>query len=446
MRDRGVPRTFRPGGPPPHGRPGSGGPGDDPIELAPGVWWVGRRLPDDRFQCHSYYLRQGDQGVLIDPGSPLTIETTLAKVARIDPLDAIRFLVCHHSDPDIAACLPYLSGRLQRPDVQVVTEWRARALLRHYGHRFSYYLVEQHGWRLPLGPDRALEFQLTPYLHFPGALVSYDTSTSILFSSDLFGGFVPDASTLIGDDVDTIIRGATPFHQHYMPSTELLAAGLTRIQHRWPRIAMIAPQHGHVVPSALVAPVFEQLKQLECGVFALADADIDLTRLLRIAEARTSLINLVLAHSDPSQLLLSLRTQLQRIQEVVDCTLAIELSGQGWIRWSGSTPEPTPAPPPEGWVRVPLGEDPPAVLSLQLREDHPPTPICCGCCGALPPPCVPGSRRWWRSAPMPCGCGCCSSRWAPIPSRVCATGVASRRMTSCPTTPCSPWTSTTSSW
>ncbi|MEB3263971.1 MAG: hypothetical protein VKJ66_06335, partial [Synechococcus sp.] len=80
--------------------------GDEPIELAPDVWWVGRRLPDDRFQCHAYYLRQGEQGVLIDPGSPLTIETTLAKVARIDALEAIRYLVCHHSDPDSPPACP----------------------------------------------------------------------------------------------------------------------------------------------------------------------------------------------------------------------------------------------------------------------------------------------------------------------------------------------------
>ncbi|MEB3263970.1 MAG: diguanylate cyclase [Synechococcus sp.] len=255
-----------------------------------------------------------------------------------------------------------------------MTEWRARALLRHYGHRFDYYLVEENGWRVPLGPERALEFQLTPYLHFPGAMVSYDTSTSILFSSDLFGGFVPDAATLIGSDVDTIIRGATPFHQHYMPSTELLAAGLTRIQQRWPRIAMIAPQHGHVVPAPLVAPVFEQLKQLECGVFALADADIDLTRLLRIAEARSSMVELVLAQSDPNQLLVALRTMLKRIHGVTECTLAIELPQQGWIRWNGATLQPTPEPPPEGWLPVPLGEDPPAVLSLQLVEGQPPDP------------------------------------------------------------------------
>ncbi len=346
--------------------------GEGPIEIAPGVWWVGCRLPDDRFQCHSYYLREGDQGVLIDPGSPLTIETTLAKVASIDGLEAIRYLVCHHSDPDIAASLPLLSQRLERPDVQVVTEWRAQALLHHYGHRFSYYLVEQNGWRLPLTPERSLEFQLTPYLHFPGAIVSYDTATQVLFSSDLFGGFVPDSSVLICDDVDMIVRNTAPFHQHYMPSTELLAAGLTRIQQRWSAIALIAPQHGHLVPAALVEPVIERIKRLQCGVFALADADMDLRHLLEIARIRSNLLEVVLAQAHPAQLLQSLRQLLQRLHGVEDCRLSIELPDHGWTSWGSSLSEPTPGSPPAGWVSVRLGDDPPAVLSILPREGEQP--------------------------------------------------------------------------
>ncbi len=165
---------------------------DQPMRLAGDVWWVGARLDDDLFQCHAYFIDNGDDSVLLDPGSPLTIGQTLDKVAQIADVDSIRYLVCHHPDPDIAASLPWLSDLLTRHDVEVVTEWRAQALLKHYGHRFDYYRVEEHDWKVPLGAGRDLEFQLTPYLHFPGAMVSYDTGTRTLFSSDLFGGFVPD--------------------------------------------------------------------------------------------------------------------------------------------------------------------------------------------------------------------------------------------------------------
>ena len=340
----------------------------EPVLLAEDIWWVGMRLPDDRFQCHAYFLDNGDNSVLIDSGSPLTIEATLAKVAQIGSVDSIRYLVCHHADPDIAASLPVLSDRLTRDDVEVVTEWRASALLKHYGHRFPCYLVEEHGWVVPLS-GRELQFQLTPYLHFPGAMVSYDTLTRTLFSSDLFGGFVPDNDVLVSDDVDYIIDNARPFHQHYMPSHDLLNAGLTRIQQRWPDIARIAPQHGHVIPTAAVGPAFEGLKSIDCGVFALADADMDLQRLLHISEARTQITSALLTIAEPLALVAAMNSILATTHEARDCALFIDLPDQGWtMRGLGHTRS-VRRTPPSDWPTVALPGDPPALLAIHTLDD-----------------------------------------------------------------------------
>lgn len=343
-----------------------------PVEIADGVWWVGVRLPEDRFQCHAYFIDNGDDSVLLDPGSPLAIEETLDLVSQVSSPDAIRYLVCHHPDPDIAASLPYLSARLTRDDVQVVTEWRAAALLKHYGHRFEYYLVDENAWRLPLGPHRRLEFQLTPYLHFPGAFVSYDTATGTMFSSDLFGGFVPDNDVLASDDVAYIIENARPFHQHYMPSRELLSAGLTRVQQRWPSIERIAPQHGHVILGAAVDASFEALKEIECGVFTLADADMDLQRLLHISEARAQITDALLTIAEPLALVAAINSILASTHEARDCALFIDLPDQGWTMWGLGNARSVHRAPPADWPQVTLPGDPPALLSIHtVDEAHP---------------------------------------------------------------------------
>ncbi len=345
---------------------------DPPVRLGDRVWWVGAVLPNDSFQCHAYYVDSPDGGVLLDPGSPLTIESTLDKVAQITDLDSIAYLVCHHPDPDIAASLPYLSERLRRDDILVVSEWRAKALLKHYGHRFDYYLVEEHDWMLPLGPDRRLEFQLTPYLHFPGAMVSYDTGSGTLFSSDLFGGFVPDSNVLISHDLDYIVESARPFHQHYMPSRELLSAGLARVQRRWPGISQIAPQHGHIIPSELVADAFEALAGIDCGVFTLADADIDLKRLLRIAEARTRITEALLTIAEPTSLVAAMNTILSGTHEARDCALFIDVPDQGWTMWGLGVSAPLRCDPNPDWPMIELAGDPAAVLSIHTADDvHP---------------------------------------------------------------------------
>ena len=345
---------------------------DGPVEIGDGVWWVGKRLADDTFQCHAYFIENGDESVLLDPGSPLTIEATLAKVEQIASLDSIKYLVCHHPDPDIAASLPYLSERLTRDDVVVVTEWRARALLKHYGHRFAYYLVEEHDWTIPLGSGRALQFQFTPYLHFPGAMVSYDTRTSTLFSSDLFGGFVPDSSVLVSHDLDYIIENSTPFHQHYMPSTQLLVAGLTRIQRRWPIIRLVAPQHGHLIATEIVQAAFEGLKSLECGVFTLADADLDLKRLLRISEAKVRITEALLTIAEPATLVAAINAILAGTHEARDCALYVDLPGDGWTMWGREFKKPILRGPDPEWPMIDLPGTPAAVLSIHTPDnDHP---------------------------------------------------------------------------
>lgn len=347
--------------------------GDDgAVQLTDQVWWVGVRLPTDRFQCHAYFLENGSSSVLIDPGSPLTIQATLDRVRQIAPLDSIAYLVCHHPDPDVAAGLRDLSAALERDDVQVVTEWRAQALLKHYGHRFGYHRVEEHGWTLPLAEGRALEFQLTPYLHFPGAMVSFDTGTRTLFSSDLFGGFVPDSAILVSDDVDYIVEAARPFHQHYMPSTELLSAGLARVQHRWPTIDRIAPQHGHVIPGALVDDAFHALSDIECGVFALADADHDLRHLLQISEAKRQISQALQTVVGPRALVTTMDTILAATDATQDCALFIDLPERGWTRWGLDSPEPVPDTPPVDWPTVELPGEPSATLALRMVADATP--------------------------------------------------------------------------
>ncbi|PIE36413.1 MAG: hypothetical protein CSA53_08065, partial [Gammaproteobacteria bacterium] len=46
------------------------------VEIADRIWWVGHVCESDSFQCHSYLIEQGDNSVLIDPGSKITFSST----------------------------------------------------------------------------------------------------------------------------------------------------------------------------------------------------------------------------------------------------------------------------------------------------------------------------------------------------------------------------------
>jgi two-component system, cell cycle response regulator len=345
--------------------------GHVPIELAPRVWWVGSVKPDDLFQCHAYLVEAGDQSVLIDPGSGAAIDDVLAKVGQVIPLDHIRWVVCHHADPDIAAGLPQVRAALSRPDVELVTEWRAQTLLRHYGELFPYYLVEEHGWRLPLDADRELRFVLTPYLHFPGAMCSWEPETGTLFSSDIFGGFT-DGSELIARD-GSYFDALRPFHEHYMPSKEILGAGLGRLRRAFRPIRMIAPQHGCVIPEPLVDEMFHRLEGLECGIFLMARDDLDVARLLRVATAVRRMTDaLVMAHDLPELAAIAQRV-LPDLLPVREIELFAEVSGEGVVRFGSDdgfvgSPSDVPDPSPTSLVLDVPGDGATAALHITLES------------------------------------------------------------------------------
>jgi len=250
------------------------------IELAPRIWWVGSLLPGDQFQCHVYLVEQGDQSVLIDPGSALNSDEVMRRIDSVIGVDNVRWLVCSHSDSDILGALPALVSRGLHPDAAIVTHWRDEALIRHCGTPLPYWRVEEHEWRLTL-EDRTLRFVFTPYAHFAGAFCTFDETSGTLFTSDLFGGFSDD-KTLFATS-DAYFDSMRAFHEHYMPSREILDHALEQL-HDLP-IERIAPQHGLIIPKRLVASLMDQLGQLQCGIYLLARDDPGLAFLLAANEA-----------------------------------------------------------------------------------------------------------------------------------------------------------------
>ena len=86
------------------------------VQIAENIYWVGNEIPDDQFQCHVYLIVNGDESVLIDPGSRITWPETRKKIQEHIPLESIKYLVCHHQDPDITGAIDFLLREAPRPD------------------------------------------------------------------------------------------------------------------------------------------------------------------------------------------------------------------------------------------------------------------------------------------------------------------------------------------
>ena len=317
---------------------------DHAVQIAERIWWVGHYHEDDPFQCHVYLLEHGDQSVLFDPGSRLTFAHTLRKIEEVIPFGHIRYFVCHHQDPDIAAAMPLIDELVTRKDAVLVTHWRAEALLKHYALKLPFWLVDQHGWRLDLG-GRELRFVFTPYAHFPGAFCTFDFQTGVLLSSDLFGGFT-EGFALVAED-ERYFEALRPFHEHYMPSREILAHSLSRLEAL--PLKLIAPQHGSIIPERLIPYIIGKLKGLDCGLYLLAGGDTDIQRLSRLNQFLQDITKAMVLYRDFRDIANALLGVAQRLLPVsalefyaqADEGLALHLAPE--TRYRGDLVAPPPA-------------------------------------------------------------------------------------------------------
>ncbi len=226
--------------------------------LGGGYYWVGDSLLTEDLNCNPYLLVEGGQGVLFDPGSALDAEDIMTSAASVLPLDKIKYVVLHHQDPDLAAALPFMEKAGM--EFTIITHWRTWSLLRFYGISSPAYLVDEHAYSLRLESGRTLQFIPTPYLHFPGAIATYDRQTKYLLSSDLFGAFSRRWS-LYADD--GYMEEMKRFHEHYMPSNEVLRPTMDLISCL--ELDAILPQHGSIIKQNIPSYI-DALKNLECGL------------------------------------------------------------------------------------------------------------------------------------------------------------------------------------
>ena len=229
------------------------------VQISDGIYWVGSSDEKAEINCNPYLIIDSGEGILLDPGSVLDFELVYSNVLKLIPLDRIHYVILHHQDPDLCSSVPLFEK--MGASFQIITHWRASLLIKFYGITSPFYIINENEFKIKLESGRELVFIATPYLHFPGAFVTYDLQSKILFSSDLFGAFSYNWK-LFSDD--TYIEKMKMFHEHYMPSNEVIRPVMEKLLLL--EIAMIAPQHGSIIREDVRTHI-KVLRDLECGEY-----------------------------------------------------------------------------------------------------------------------------------------------------------------------------------
>lgn len=250
----------------------------DVVEIADGVWWVGKRPEGEIFYANPYLRTFEARGpddedfhLLIDPGSSKDFSVVQAKVSQvIGGIGNVDSVFINHQDPDVGSSVGLMLGRYT-PDAPVVCTEDTWRLVHYYNiPRKQFVPVEKYpdGMRLPSGD--VLVPVPSPFCHFVGAMMLYDPQTRVLFSGDLFGGLTDrKAEGLYADETDW--TGMRAFHQIYMPTRTAIQHAIDNIRRLDPPVEIIAPQHGRVIRGKFVEIYMQRLYDLPVGLDVLED-------------------------------------------------------------------------------------------------------------------------------------------------------------------------------
>lgn len=231
------------------------------IAVARDIYWVGFYDKEANLHCNPYLLVDDEEVVFFDPGSIPHFPIVMRKVIdMVNPKD-ISVIVASHQDPDVCGNLAVVEDVIERTDLKVAAHINAIRLIRHYGIHSEFYPVDENEFRLTLKSGRVLEFIFAPFLHAPGAVMTYDPQSKSLFSGDIFGAISVDWSLFAKKD---FTEPMAAFHRLYMPDNKNLRhcmEGLKKYD-----ILRILPQHGSVLEGDHVQAAIQHLKTLACGV------------------------------------------------------------------------------------------------------------------------------------------------------------------------------------
>lgn len=118
-------------------------------------------------------------------------------------------MVINHMEPDHGASIEEVL--LRHPEVQIISTDKAFMLMRQFGFDVDGHMIEvEEGDVQSLGKHE-VTFVSAPMVHWPEAMVSFDTTDGILFAADAFGSFGALDGKLFNDEVNLNHR-----HQDYL--------------------------------------------------------------------------------------------------------------------------------------------------------------------------------------------------------------------------------------
>lgn len=226
------------------------------------LFWVGandRRLalfenihPIPRGVSYNAYLLLDEKTALFDTVDWSACRQLLENVEYVLDGRPLDYLVINHMEPDHGASIEEIL--LRYPDVKIISTEKAFMMMHQFGFGIDEHeqIIVKEGDTQSFG-KHTVTFVFAPMVHWPEAMVTFDTTNGVLFAADAFGSFGALDGKLFNDEVDfdrDWIDDARRYYTNivgkYGPHVQSLLKKAGTID-----IKMICPLHGPVWRSDL---------------------------------------------------------------------------------------------------------------------------------------------------------------------------------------------------
>lgn len=220
------------------------------------LYWVGgndHRLtlfenihPIPRGVSYNAYLLMDKSTVLFDTVDWSASRQLIENVEHLLAGRPLDYLVINHMEPDHGASIEEIV--LRYPKVKIISTEKAFLFMRQFGFSIEGRTIEvKEGDTRSFG-KHTVTFVAAPMVHWPEAMVTFDTTNGVLFSADAFGSFGALDGKLFNDElnfdrdwIDDARRYYTNIVGKYGPHVQALLKKASTID-----IKIICPLHGPV--------------------------------------------------------------------------------------------------------------------------------------------------------------------------------------------------------
>lgn len=226
------------------------------IPVAREIYWIGvndrqtglfeELWPMPNGIAYNSYMILDEKIALVDAVKDMSVEHYLNKIKKLlDDRGKIDYLIINHIEPDHSGAVNLL--RKVFPGMVIVGNKKTLELLGHFYGITENVMQVDDGDSLELGSCR-LKFIITPMVHWPETMMTYEETNGMLFSGDVFGGFGSLDDGIFDDNIrdipyyeDEILRYFTNVIGKYSVMVQKALAKIQGLD-----IAVIASTHGPV--------------------------------------------------------------------------------------------------------------------------------------------------------------------------------------------------------